>query len=127
MKGVFESPPEALIAYEEICRFVERLPERDKEGRHVRCHEVAKAAKVVLGSTGSFRVVDGHWGPYEHSWLVSTRLQRIIDPYSIRRLPLVQLIDPFLLYGVDYREGSSRNDIRWKVVERLVMAGIRSS
>jgi hypothetical protein len=127
VRGVFESPPEAMVAFEEVQRFVARLPDQDAEGRPVRCHEVARAAKVVLGSTGRFEPVDGHWGPYEHSWLVSRTHRRIIDPYAIGRLPIVQLVNPYLLCGADYEIGSVRKDIRWGVVERLIMASIRTT
>lgn len=82
----------------------------------VRCHEVAR---VVGRCLDGWEIADGHWGPYEHSWLVSPSLRMILDVYAIGRLPLVQIVEPFAIYGADYREGPERTDIRHGTIESL--------
>lgn len=61
----------------------------------VRCHELARAAASVLGKYGDeykYDVVDGMYGPIEHTWLVTDR-GNILDVYVPGREPQVQLID----------------------------------
>ena len=90
----------------------------DTWGNELRCHELARAVKRVLGDT-TITVIDGHCGPVEHSWL---RLSdgAILDPYVPGRLPSVQLVDGGVIVSASYRVGEPRVDIRRSIVARLV-------
>ena len=94
-----------------------------------RCHEVARAVEQLLVKHGKaeaseLQVVDGHYGAVDHSWLAFWDDVRvcIIDPYSVGRLPIVQLVDPYVS-GVlaTYRpQDEHRPDIRANEVSALV-------
>jgi hypothetical protein len=87
----------------------------DEWGNELRCHELARAVHRVIGDS-TIRVVDGHCGPIEHSWLRCGD-GTIVDPYAPGRVPAVQVVDP--LAG-SYRPGVARRDVRRSVIRRLV-------
>ena len=89
----------------------------DSWGNELRCHELARAVRRVLGDN-TIAVVDGHCGPVEHSWL---RLGdgTILDPYVPGRLPAVQIID--VIVAATYRPGARRRDVRRQIVDQLVV------
>lgn len=60
------------------------LPDDDR----LRCHEVAR----IVGQVLRLEVLDGHYGIVDHSWCMTPN-RRIIDPYAVGRLPMVQLVD----------------------------------
>jgi hypothetical protein len=96
------------------------IPHLDKQGREIRCHELARVATHVLSNdprrheydrhvcigpdarhpirgTTRFRAVDGKFGPAEHSWVVVDDGKpyhdpAILDVYSVASLPQVQLL-----------------------------------
>jgi len=101
----------------------------------LRCHELACAVAHRLGDeyrdvahNGSFVLVDGKYGPIDHSWIEwrtsPSGYRRILDVYSVGRLPMVQLIDAQTLLqhqGVPYvRSEKKRDDFRAADVERLL-------
>jgi hypothetical protein len=88
----------------------------DAWGNELRCHELARAVRHVLGDF-TLVVVDGRCGPVEHSWIVCEG-GVILDVYVPGRLPAIQIIDPIV--GIAYRKGSPRDDIRSAIVTRLV-------
>lgn len=111
-----------LLLYERARLLVEEFPERDQEGRHLRCHEVARAVGALL----ELEVVDGKYEVgAEHSWLVVTRLVGhfrwwcILDPYVVGRMPPVQLIAVVPMMPLRYTPGAMRTDIRNDVVKYL--------
>lgn len=85
-------------------------------GNELRCHELARAVRRVLGD-GTLVVVDGQCGPVEHSWIVCSD-GAILDPYVPGRLPSVQIVDAIV--GSAYRKGPARTDVRHQIVDRLV-------
>lgn len=99
----------------------------------LRCHEVARIVRAVLRRDGHVAwIVDGHYGPVEHSWLlVSGRKEDdhdhayvILDPYAVGRLPIVQLVSPSLGLHTLYRPleklplfaSVEREDIKHEVI-----------
>ena len=96
----------------------------DAWGNELRCHELARAIRRVIGDR-TLLVVDGHCGPVEHSWLRCAD-GVIVDAYVPGRLPSVQIVDS-IVAGL-YRPGPARRDIRRAIVTRLVgeMLGARS-
>jgi hypothetical protein len=89
----------------------------DARGNELRCHELARGLQLVIRDEVSLRVVDGHCGPVEHSWLVFAD-GVILDSYVPGRLPAVQLVDS--LVGALYRPGNPRRDVKWSLVDELV-------
>lgn len=85
-----------FFALHEAQEIVSRLPE-EVDGQPVRCHEIARVVHAMLGHRHYFEVVDGKYGPYEHTWLASRRLACILDTYAIGRFPIVQLVSPYLV------------------------------
>lgn len=88
-------------------------------GNELRCHELARALRAVLGDRTLF-VVDGTCGGIEHSWLTFPD-GAILDTYAPGRLPAVQLVDGRSVVGVAYRAGEARRDIRRSILRRLVL------
>jgi hypothetical protein len=88
----------------------------DAWGNELRCHELARAIRRVIGDR-TLVVVDGHCGPVEHSWLRCAD-GVIVDAYVPGRLPAVQIVDT-IVAGL-YRPGPERRDIRRAIVTRLV-------
>ena len=88
----------------------------DSWGNELRCHELARAVHRAL-SDSTIRVVDGHCGPVEHSWLCFSD-GTILDPYAPGRLPAVQIVDAVV--ASSYRPGETRRDIRRSLLDRLV-------
>lgn len=124
MKSICETEyfgREALRILEQATFAVSLLP----DGEDLRCHEVARA----VGSVLSLRVVDGKFGPVEHSWcsLVdmtgSVSQQFILDVYAVGRLPVVQLLDATSHATAQvralFRPGDVRDDIDTKLVQEL--------
>ena len=91
-------------------------------GNELRCHELARAVHRVACKT--LEVVDGKYGPIEHSWLRFSD-GAILDPYVPGRLPAVQIVDPIV--GMEYRPGAPREDIRHPIIDRLVLEMRRRS
>lgn len=128
-KSVFAKSIRAQFAT--ATAFVERAREKPREV--IRCHELARAAAVVLGLPPAC-VQDGYYGFVEHSWLwvpgppknpITRRLgwPHILDVYCVGRLPQVQIVacdNPGLPHvGWSYRPDSPRTDIDAEMVERL--------
>jgi hypothetical protein len=90
----------------------------DAWGNELRCHELARAVRLVISDEIVPVVVDGKCGPVEHSWLCFSD-GVIIDPYVPGRLPAVQIVDPIV--GAAYRPGAPRDDIRQSIVDQLVL------
>ncbi|KKK91617.1 hypothetical protein LCGC14_2711170, partial [marine sediment metagenome] len=116
-----------MPVYNQACDLVASLPEYDKEGRDVRCHEVVRALRLYLEN--DVRTQDGHYGIVEHSWFwLSSKpliiragglVPPILDVYSVGRVPMVQLVDTALTLphnGYLFVPGEPREDIRWEVV-----------
>lgn len=97
----------------------------------LRCHEVARVVAHFL----ELPVMDGFFCRVDHSWLYfgsreeKPRSLRILDPYSVGRLPIVQLIDCSLglPYDDNYKPYYPRDDIREAVVEELIQLVASSS
>jgi hypothetical protein len=88
-------------------------------GNELRCHELARAVHLaVTDHEHKITVIDGKCGPIEHTWLYLGG-GVILDPYAPGRLPAVQLVD--LVVGTAYRSGDPRSDIRYTIVNRLVL------
>lgn len=105
-------------------RVVEVLPEDSR----LRCHEVARIVREVVGFGA---VEDGTYGqgphalPVEHSWVVLRRLGRnrhILDPYAVGQLPPVQVVEVGFPLDDPYVAGKPRSDVR----EDLVREGLRA-
>lgn len=102
---------------------VDRLPTRDHHGGLLRCHEVAR----VVGSCLELEVIDGRYEyGHEHSWCIvhhqpgdPTRWS-ILDPYTIGRIPPVQLVAVLHTMPNRYFPEARRTDIRDDVVQRLI-------
>lgn len=127
--------PEALKLLRRASLLIEGLA--DRVDKTVRCHELARAAGLVL----KLPFQDGMYGFVEHTWLWTRPLSRefgdgqafdmrmgpnLLDVYCVGRLPMVQLIDgehtqlPHL--GWSYRPSSRRRDIDHALVKSLVVA-----
>lgn len=73
----------------------------DPSKDEIRCHELARA----IGRQLNLRVVDGMYGPVDHSWCVisaapepgseASAWDKILDVYAIGQCPQVQLIDTY--------------------------------
>jgi len=112
--------PGELLALKEAKRIVRHFPTRDRQGRWVRCHEVARIVGAVLG----LPVQDGHYGMMEHSWLWTAPCvhmgvaPNVLDCYVPGRAPAVQLVASATGWG--YRSASAkRRDVRPSVMEEL--------
>lgn len=101
-------------------------PRRGVRAQWVRCHELARAIGKIL----KLEVADGWYGFVEHSWLWTSRSQRIdgqhlgplpniLDLYVPGRLPQVQLVHTSATVGLQYRPGSPRDDINDELVAQL--------
>lgn len=112
---VFDS--EAMKLLHRAESMVAAIP--DEEG--LRCHEVARAVGRSLG----LKVVDGKYGPVDHSWILIERPMRrpfILDPYAVGRLPVVQLVDNYwnLPHWAWYTDCGERDDVDEKTVLELM-------
>lgn len=102
--------------------FVDAIPEALAVG--MRCHELARIVHSVLPSPasmfpGTIEIVDGQYGPVEHSWL-RTSSGWILDLYVPGRLPQVQLVDPIALLEAErYRPGPQRADLDDDMIARV--------
>lgn len=117
-------PGWALSLFERARIIVERLSDRDSQGRVLRCHEVARIAAAelepFLAEGVSIVVRDGHYSYAEHSWLVlavKNNSRYILDTYAVGQLPQVRLLIPDLHHATLYEPGKERTDIREDVVE----------
>jgi len=113
-RACFREPHLRLLA--RVKTYVARVS--DAWGNELRCHEIARAVKIVVDPEHALYVLDGKCGPIEHSWL-SFSDGVILDPYAPGRMPAVQMIDP--LVGAAYRPGNPRSDIQQAVVDCLVL------
>lgn len=105
-------------------RVVEVLP----EDARLRCHEVARIVREVIG----FGVVeDGSYGqgprvvPVEHTWILLRTLGRnrhILDPYTVGQVPPVRVVEVGFPLEDPYVAGKPRSDVR----EDLVREGLRA-
>jgi hypothetical protein len=114
-------PARAQILFEKAKRIVEAIP----DGQVWRCHEVARVVHGVLADD-RVEVVDGKYGPVEHSWLVISgnegRPQPIVlDTYAVGQLPQVQLVEFFMGLGSMYQAGPERSDIDLDLVAKTVL------
>jgi len=113
---VFDSG--AMKDLEIATHIVARLPGKDRLGRYVRCHELARVVSLHLPKT--WHVLDGQVGPVQHSWLQDPMTFTVLDVYVPTRLPQVQLVDVGIHFQRDlYIESEKRRDIRWAVVRWL--------
>lgn len=117
--------PKYILCMRLVERLVERLPDK-VHGDPLRCHEVARIALDVIEKSFDVRVavLDGHYGPVEHSWLLlqsrdPKKMHVILDPYAVGRLPPVQLVSVNLGHAALYRVGNQRDDIRAEVLLEL--------
>lgn len=119
-----------LFAFDRVSVVMRKLPERDRSGEPLRCHEIARAMRRVLSAAPGqedWITVDGQYGPIDHTWLVRPRSGRapvILDVYAVGRLPLVQLVLAHVNLGSLYRPGAPRVDIRSEVIEDIVREAI---
>jgi hypothetical protein len=121
-RHVFTETQLYLLA--QATRMVQAMPD-EVNGEEVRCHEVARAVGHVLG----LDVVDGKYGAVDHSWCVHSPPTRdVLDPYTIGRVPQVQLVcgSALLPEFASYRAGEVRADIREHVVAILVECGLKA-
>jgi hypothetical protein len=108
-----------------VSRVVSHL---DREGREIRCHELARAvAKHLVRQGYELLVVDGVLGCADHTWIELSRTRAILDVYTPGRLPVVQLVDDCQVLTGNGRpayaaRGAPRTDIREEVVEALFLA-----
>lgn len=119
--------PSEVALFKRAVRMVEAIEE--PEPGTFRCHEIARAVGHVLG----LQVQDGQYGIVEHSWLwleeygdhMPDDPPKILDPYSVGRLPQVQLLDNLwkLPHMKNYRwktVGESLTDIRKGDIEAIL-------
>lgn len=115
--------PDALHAFALAQRVVEVLPE---DGR-LRCHEVARIVREVIGVG---EVQDGRFGagprvlPVDHSWIVLRRVgpnRHVLDPYAVGQAPPVRLVEVGFPLDDPFVAGSPREDVR----EDVVREGLR--
>lgn len=97
----------------------------------IRCHEFVRAIAAI---TGHKTVVDGYYGPVDHSWIdLVVRFPKtkdslggvghhILDAYCVGALPPVRIfdVDKMLPHAQLYRPGEPRDDIRQWVVDDIV-------
>lgn len=131
--------------FKRATRLVSLMPDVH-DGEWVRCHEVARAVRRLLGAG---TVVDGLYGcAVQHSWIDLDGC--ILDTYAVGRLPVVQYVDTshhfkhaLLLdvqpdvtralgcrpvWGGLYQAAEPRTDIDEAVVSALVVsAGVREA
>jgi len=127
MKGYSETEIFSTIdqAYLQIAASaVQAIPDPQEGGGPWRCHEVARAVATIMGHE-KVTVVDGVFAGAQHSWL-AWRCERsgdvrILDVYSVGRLPQVQLVDPTWSRELGYVPNHlPRRDIRQEDVEFMV-------
>lgn len=106
--------------FNEATDIVSILPERDQHGALLRCHEVAR----VVGDLLDLEVLDGRYEyGCEHSWCVIRQMNRgftILDPYTVGRIPPVQLVCVIPTMPNRYFPEARRRDIKKDVVEYLL-------
>jgi hypothetical protein len=105
---------------------ISRVPSHlDRDGREIRCHELARAVCAHLVARDLVaEVIDGDLYSIEHTWILLPRWINapILDVYTPGRLPQVQLIDHHLWIVRGYEAHPAlRSDIRQEVVDDLVM------
>lgn len=114
--------PQHIVTHDLAEMIIQFVPERDPQGRDVRCHEVVRFVRKWVTSDHT-RIVDGYYHEVDHSWLEvvdpHTKRMAILDPYAVGRLPRVQLVTTVHNLHRAYREHRKRNDIRVDVVEWL--------
>jgi hypothetical protein len=110
-----------MTLFDQACTLVSRVP-YEVLGSVVRCHEMVRAASVILDLTFE----DGFYGMVEHSWLWLEPRQplspspRILDVYVPGRIPQVQMIDSITSLPWEYRRGPPRTDINRPMVSKLI-------
>jgi hypothetical protein len=89
------------------------------EGVEFRCHEIARVVARFVDAT----VIDGRCGMSEHSWITHRfwNPRTILDPYTVGRVPMVQLVDTFPTPTL-YRADASRTDIDVALINQLLAA-----
>ena len=107
-------PADLVHLRDVVERFVADLP--DTAGHGLRCHEVARVVTRVF-DVGA--VVDGVYGPVDHSWIVFEGRPYILDPYAVGRLPQVQMLTVELGLATLYQERAQRDDIDTSLVADL--------
>lgn len=90
----------------------------------IRCHEMARIVCYGLVRRGiDAEVVDGKYGPVEHSWIALPWSQAVLDVYAVGRLPQVQLVSANLglatLYVPD-PEGRMRDDLDKDLIDAAI-------
>jgi hypothetical protein len=97
--------------------------------RGLRCHELARAVTRMLEDEGEkgLEVVDGNYGPVEHSWITiprpfATEGFTILDVYACGRMPQVQLVHNVWALPEHrlYQPGPRRDDINLKHLNYLL-------
>ena len=118
--------PEAVVLWECACRAVasvttEMATEPNWSHPELRCHELTRAVVKALGLSPGV-VVDGKYGPVEHSWIwLPHSTPAILDVYCPGRIPQVQLVHGILqVVPHPYRAGDRpRSDIDTRRVDAL--------
>jgi hypothetical protein len=92
--------------------------------RSVRCHELARAvARRLVDAGHEARVVDGHLGAIQHSWVILADpivRDAILDVYVPGRLPQVQLVDGHPFISSAYQVGEVHDvDVLAEEADRL--------
>lgn len=112
--------------FEQACTLIAKVP-YEVLGSVVRCHEMVRAASVILDLTFE----DGFYGMVDHSWLWLEPREplspppRILDVYVPGRIPQVQLIDSTTSLPWEYRRGPTRTDINRPLVAELIRLMIK--
>jgi hypothetical protein len=110
-----------IKVFDLACTLISKVP-YDVLGSVVRCHEMVRAASVILDLTFE----DGFYGMVDHSWLWLEPRQpmsqppRILDVYVPGRVPQVQLVDTCSRLPWEYRRGDPRTDINKPMVAELI-------
>ena len=117
--NVFSDSDKSRLA--EATDFVSLIPDPGEGEPELRCHEVTRVVKRLMGYS-FIHVVDGHIGAVQHSWLAyrDKGKLRILDVYCVGRLPQVMLLDVFGRRSQYEPDHFLRDDIDTDLVDRLV-------
>ncbi len=120
--NVFSDSARWLLARAQ--EIVSALPDPAPGRDLLRCHEVARVvARRLVARARDLEVVDGKFGPVDHSWIeiVDPPRRLILDVYAVGSLPQVQLHEATALlpHWRTYSRGDERDDVREDVIQEL--------